>query len=85
MGSVEDRCIRWGSYRRREKGSFGGECGASHCNQLVLCCVKMHEPIELSFGVVRGWAQALMYGTWLKGKGWILGLFAPIGPIVSLA
>jgi len=29
-----------GDDRQRERGSFGGEFGASHCNQWGLCCVR---------------------------------------------
>jgi len=39
---------------------------------LLHSCVEVREPIELSFGLVNGWAQAFMYGMgsmWLKGKG----------------
>ena len=32
-----------GGDRRRGKGSFGGEFGASHCNQWVLCCIDVRE------------------------------------------
>jgi len=58
-------------YHWRERGSFGGEFGASHCNQWGLCC-------ELSFGVVSGVDQVLMYGIEVhvpQRKGQFLGLF----------
>ena len=46
-------------YRRRERGSFGGEFEASCCKQRGLCgvprsCGKMCESIDMSFGVVSG-------------------------------
>jgi len=31
--------LDFGGDRRRGRGSFGGEFGTSHCNQLGLCCV----------------------------------------------
>jgi len=36
-GQSRDGCIRWGSDRRRGRGSFGDESGASNCNQWGLC------------------------------------------------
>jgi len=42
--------------RRRERGSFGGEFGASHCNQRGLCCVVVRKrrlfPIYFGEGLV---------------------------------
>ena len=32
-----------GGDRRRGKSSFGGEFGASHCNQWGLCCIVVRE------------------------------------------
>jgi len=58
---------------------------------LLRSYVEMCEPIALSFGLVSGWAQALMYGMGVHvvpGKDGFLGcfnLFAPIGPKVSMA
>jgi len=38
VGSVDGcGCIRWGWRSSKRKGSFGGKCGASHCNQWGLC------------------------------------------------
>jgi len=37
QGQSSDGCIRWGGDSRREGCSFGGKCGASHCNQWELC------------------------------------------------
>jgi len=45
-----DRCIRWRSWggdHQREMGSFGGEFGASHCNQWGLCSVAVREQCAL--------------------------------------
>jgi len=36
VGSVEG-CIRWGGDRQRRRGSFGGKCRTSHCDQWGLC------------------------------------------------
>ena len=55
-GQSRDGCIGGGD-RRRGSSSFGGEFGASHCNQLGLflrSCAEVGEPIELSFGEVSG-------------------------------
>jgi len=30
-----------GGDRRRVRGRFGVECGASHCNQWGICCIVM--------------------------------------------
>jgi len=35
------------------KGSFGAESGVTHGN-LLHSCAEVHEPIELSFGLVSG-------------------------------
>jgi len=54
---------------------------------LLHSCVEAREPIELSFGVVSGWAQALMYGmgsTCLKGRV-DFGVVCPLGTMVSMA
>jgi len=40
-GIGRDGCIRWGEDRRSERGSFGGKCGASYCNNWGLCSVVM--------------------------------------------
>jgi len=48
--------------RQRRRDSFGGECGASHCNQrgtLLRSCVEVCIAIELSFGVVSGVGQGI--------------------------
>jgi len=31
--------LDWGEDRQRGRGSFGGKCGASHCNQWGLRCI----------------------------------------------
>jgi len=39
------------------EGNFGGEFGASHCNQwdfVAYCCVKLHEAIKIPFEIVSG-------------------------------
>jgi len=44
------------------KGNFGCGRGVYHCNQLGLflhSCVKVHEAIELPFGVVSGVAPVI--------------------------
>ena len=43
-----------GGYCRMGMDSFGGEFGASNCNQWGLCCVKVRELMELSFEGVSG-------------------------------
>jgi len=49
------------------RDSFGLEYGASHCNQwgpmgtLWHSCAKVHEAVELPFGLSVGWPQALVY------------------------
>jgi len=51
-------------------------------------CAEVREPIELSFGWWVGSAQALMYQIEVhvaQGKGWIWGLFALFGLMVSVA
>jgi len=51
-----------GGNRRRGRGSFEGEFGASHCNQwglLLHSCAKMHEPIEMRLGVGSGVSQGI--------------------------
>ena len=41
-------------YASKGKGSFGGEFGASHCNQwgMLRSFAVVHEPIELPLGEV---------------------------------
>jgi len=46
-GGSRDGYIRWGGDRLRGRGSFGGEFGASHCNQPGLCCVIVRERLAL--------------------------------------
>jgi len=55
---------------------------------LLHSCVEVREPIELSFGAVSGVTldiDVLDGGPCASREGWILGSFAPIGPMVSLA
>jgi len=37
-----------GDDSRRNRGNFGGEFGASHCNQLGLCCVVVRKCVQRS-------------------------------------
>jgi len=39
FGMVGGVGLEMGGDRRRGRGSFGGKCGASHCNQWRLCGV----------------------------------------------
>jgi len=41
LGYSKDGCIRW--WWLSLKGSFGGEFGASHCNQWGFCCVVVRK------------------------------------------
>jgi len=55
---------------------------------LLRSCAEVHAAIELSFGVVSGDTPGIhvLDGVHLpQGKGWILGSFAPTGPMVSMA
>jgi len=61
-------------------GSFGGEFGASHCNQWVLCCVDVQKCVNrwsCSFEVV-----SVLRETQVKG-GWGFQSFS--FPLVSMA
>jgi len=63
---------------------FGGEFGASHCNQWEFCCVEVHEPIELLFGVVNGVGPGIcvLDGVHvLQGNGEVSRVFCPIDPV----
>jgi len=48
-----------GGYSRRGRGSFEGECGASHCNQLGFCRIVVWNPAWINWDVVCGgeWGQ----------------------------
>jgi len=53
-----------GRYRQRERGSFEGEFGGSHCNQWGLCsvrrsCEKLRQSINMSFVVVSGVCRSM--------------------------
>jgi len=55
---------------------------------LLRSCVKVREPIELSFGLVNGMGPGIdVWNGSPRGsrEGWILGSFAPIGSVVSMA
>ena len=58
-------------------GNFGGGCGASHCNQWGLCCVKVCVVIELLFwmsGVSQGFD--VLDGVHIsQEEGEVLGVF----------
>jgi len=51
VGLGTEGCIRWGGDCRRGMGSFGGECGTSHCNQWGLCGIVIlcHEGGDTAF------------------------------------
>jgi len=54
-GQSNDGCIKWGGDRRSGRGSFGGEFGAFHCNQLGLCGIVLQERrtlLKLLWGLV---------------------------------
>ena len=62
FGSVSGIGRGMGGDRQRGRGCFEGKCEASHCNQLgtfLHSCAKVHEPIELSFGVVSGVSRGM--------------------------
>jgi len=62
-------------------GHFWGEFGASHCNQWVLCCTVVCEPIELLFQVVSvvGPGIGVLDGGRRAAREGVLGSFLPIG------
>ena len=72
------------------KVSFGGEVWASHCNQWGHCCVVVWKCMNWSSCHLAWWVGEprhwwMKWGsTCLKGKGYILALFAPTGPMVSM-
>jgi len=78
-GWSKNGCIWWGWLSPKGRGSFSGECGASHYNQWGLCCVVVWKCVNRSscrLAWWMGWAQALMYkmgSTWLKGRGGFWG------------
>jgi len=61
-----------GDDRRKGRDSFGGEFGASHCNQQGIYCIVVQCVDQLSYrlgwrmGSVDGWVY---WSTCLKGKG----------------
>jgi len=48
-GQSRDGCIRWGSYRTRERGSFGVEFGVSHC--IMQCMLHVCARVTRSFQI----------------------------------
>ena len=55
---------------------------------LLRSCVEVCEPIKLSFGVMSGVGPGTDVRNGIhvaQGEGWILGLFSPIGLMVSMA
>jgi len=65
------------------KGQFGGEFGRPIVTNgmLLRSCAEVREPIQLSFGMVSGVGQALLYGMEdhvAQAEGCILGLFVPL-------
>jgi len=72
-----------------EEAVFGVKLGHPTVTNgtLLRTCVELREPIELSFGVVSGLGSGVhvLDGAHLPREGWILGSFATIGPMVSIA
>jgi len=59
-----------------------------HMGMLLRSCAEVRESVKLSFGAVSGVTSGIhvLDGVHVpQGKGWILGSFAPIGPLVSVA
>jgi len=79
VGSVEGWVYQMGDGdHQRERGSFGSQFAASHCNQwalycIVVSCVEVHKPTKLSFGVVSGVSLGAPRGRVVSG------VFRPIG------
>jgi len=72
-------CIRWGGDRRRGRGSFGSEFGASHCNQWGLCWIvlqELHALLKLLWGLViiniRVWCLLLQCCSGTSAVAWVV-------------
>ena len=72
------------------EGQFWGEFGASHCNQREFVASLCRRACSDRAVVWDGEWDRLKHSctgwgyTCVKGKGWILGLFATIEPVVSM-
>ena len=85
LGWSRNGCIRCGGDRQRGRDSFGVNMGrpiVTSGDLTLLCgCVKMHEPIEMQFGVVRGVSRGmgvLVGANVPQGEEEVLGFFDSI-------
>jgi len=56
-----------GGYHWRGRDSFGGECGASHCNQWGLCCIVVSKCMNWSSCHLAWWLCGPRH--WCKERG----------------